>query len=182
MAFMEFERFQENGERFVRDTGKQFSLAGWNNGLLYKAWEKKGCPLDEGWHVSADELIQIRSSGSQDSSTRLLGIDWNPGWKSGIGLIELLDVYAYTYGNESGGASWTPLMLRMRDVLYLDDMEISRKDEILSRIHEPSQEKPDFVEFLYITGNDKYWNWGMNGKTNAAFLEQPARDYFRPFF
>lgn len=179
---MVFERFQEEGERLVRDTRKQFSLAGWNNGLLYKAWEKNGGPLDKGWHVSADELIQIYSGGSQSKSTRMLGIDWNPGWKNGIGLIELLDVYAYTYGNGSGEASWTPIMLRMRDVLYIEDMDISKKDEILSRVQEPSQKKSDFVEFLYITGNDKYWNWGMNGMTNAAFLEKPAREYFRPFF
>lgn len=49
----------------------------------------------------------------------------------------------------------------------------------MKQLPEPSDDTPDFVEFLYLQGN---WNWGMNGITNAAFLRGKARAYFREFF
>jgi len=35
---------------------------------------------------------------------------------------------------------------------------------------------------LYLNGTDRGWNWGRNGMTNAAFLQNSARDYFRKYF
>jgi len=40
----------------------------------------------------------------------------------------------------------------------------------------------EFVEFLYLQGDDGGWNWGRNGSTNAAILHGEAREYFRKFF
>ena len=180
MAFLEFERFTENGKRFVRNSGQEFSLAGYN--LLYKAWESKGRPINDGWHVSDNELVLIHSDGQHDNSSRLLAIDWNPHSKKEIGLVELLDVYGFTWGNDDNTALWTPLMLRGRDLHYKSYKQLSnsRKAEILSKLPEPRSDTTDFVEFLYLKGHG--WNWGMNGMTNAAFLHEEARDYFRRFF
>ena len=186
MAFLEFECFQTEGERLIRPTGNTFSLAGYH--LIYQAWQQQGHPLDEGWSVSQDDLIRIHSAGTHDSTTRRLVIDFDPNATWRIGLVELLDVHAYTWGDGNDRPSWTPLMLRLRDVFYEEydpPLDGSRKNSILARLPEPKSDATDFVEFLYLTGdahNGCRWNWGRNGMTNAAFLYGAARDYFRKFF
>lgn len=185
MALIVFERFKENKETFIRDTGEKYSLAGWSNGLLYKAWEKKGKPLDKGWQVSADELIHIYSGKEHSASTRLLGIDWHPDSKKRIGVIELLNVYAFTWKDDNGGAEWTPLMLQLRELLYIyktEHIEDGEKEKNLTKIPNPSLPQGDIVEFLYLHGDDGSWRWGRSGMTNAAFIHDEARDYFRKFF
>ena len=75
-------------------------------------------------------------------------------------------------------------MLRLRDVFYEEyDPEITdqQKNEIMQQLPEPNDDS-DFVEFLYLNGPDKGWNFGSNGRTNAAFLQGEARAYFRHFF
>ena len=158
MAFLEFECFQTEGERLLRPTGNKFSLAGYQ--LIYQAWTRRGQPLDTGWHVSEEELIQIHSAGTHDSATRRLVIDFHPNATWRIGLVELLDIYAYTSSNEDG----------------------LQKKEILERLPDPDPDAADIVEFLYLKGHDGGWNWGKNGMTNAVFLKGCARDYFRRFF
>ena len=185
MAFLEFKRFQKQGERLLRPTGKSFILAGHKNGLIYKAWKQQGMPLDTGWQVSRDELLRIHSKGEYDSSTHRLVIDFDPNADWRIGLIELLDVYAFTWSNGNGAPDWTPLMLRLTDVFYGEydpPLDSSQKNEILNGLPEPEPDAPDFVEFLYLQGPDRGWNWGMNGMANAAFLHDDAREYFRQFF
>ena len=183
MSFLRFERTNGNrGLGVLQPTGEHFRLAGYN--LIYQAWKIRGQPLDHGWHVSADELIRIDSNGLHTYDTRRMVIDFDPNARWRIGLIELLDVYAYTWGNGSGEASWTPLMLRLRDVFYEEyDPEITnhQRNEIMQQLPEPNDDS-DFVEFLYLKGCDGSWNWGMNGRTNAAFLQGEARAYFRQFF
>lgn len=186
MAFLEFKCFPIGGERFIRPTGKKFILAGCRKGLIYQAWQQRGKPLDAGWHVSEDDLIRIHSAGAHDSSTLRLVIDFDPNATWRIGLIELLDVYAYTWSDGNGRPAWTPLMLRLRDIFYKEDydppLDSSQKDRILARCPEPNPDADDFVEFLYLNGHVRGWNWGENGMTDAAFLHGAARDYFRQFF
>ena len=162
----------------LRPTGEHFRLAGYN--LIYQAWEERGKPLDEGWHVSAAELIRIHSSGLQTYDTRRMVIDFCPNDRKRIGLVELLDIYAYTWGYGTGEAHWTPLMLRLRDLYHIGfDHEITKqqKERKIKKLTEPNDDS-DFVEFLYLQG----WNFGRNGMTNAAFLKGEAREYFRRFF
>ena len=99
--------------------------------------------------------------------------------------MELLDVYAYTWGDDTGGPSWTPLMLRLRDTFYEEydpPIDEAQKTEILSDLEELGPDTKDFVEFLYLNGPAYGWNWGKNGMTNAVFLQGAAREYFRKFF
>ena len=44
MAFLEFERFQKEGKTFIRLTGREFKLAGYN--LIFKAWKRRAMPLN----------------------------------------------------------------------------------------------------------------------------------------
>lgn len=182
MAFLIYELTDQAHSPILKPTGETFSLAGHN--LIYRAWQKSGQPTDQGWHISADELIRLHSDGQESYGTRRLIIDFDPKAKRRIGLIELLDIYAYTHGYGSGEASWTPLMLRMRYAFYKEyESEITEehKSRIIGTIP-LSEDGNDFVEFLYLNGPDKGWNWGKNGMTNAAFLQGDARAYFRKFF
>ena len=168
MAFRMFERtIGRAGIGVLRPTGKSFSLAGFN--LIYQAWQHRGEPLNEGWQVSANELVKLYSDGVQTYDTRRLLIDCHS--RGHIGLIELLDVYAYTWGTD-GRAVWTPVMLRLQDVY-----EGKKWDSSMAFLEPESG--PDFVEFLYL--NAPKWNWGT-GTATAAFIHGEAREYFRKFF
>jgi hypothetical protein len=183
MAFLLFERTVVDGRPVIRPTGSTFSLGGYN--LIYQAWQAHGSPVDMGWHATADELIQLQTNQVHDYTTRRLVIDFDPTTTRRIGLIELLDVYAYTWGDGNGGPSWTPIMLKLRDVYYAEydpPINQARKAAILADLAEPAPDSPDFVEFLYLNGPGYGWNWGKNGMTNAVFLQGAARDYFRQFF
>jgi len=76
-------------------------------------------------------------------------------------------------------------MLRFRDVYYEEfetQLVPAQKITILNRLPEYKADSLDFVEFLYLNGDSRSWNWGRNGMTNAAFIQGSARDYFRQFF
>jgi len=178
MPFLVYEKQDD----YLFATGKHFSLAGYN--LIYRLWEKAGRPINQGWHMSADDLIQEHTGGKGTIDTHALLVNFHPGAKTRIELIEILDIYAYTYpGETQDTAGWKPMMLRLRDVFYEEyKHEISReeKTEKLKRLKAPVSDE-DFIEFLYLNGDDKGWNWGSNGMTNAAFIHGPARQYFRQF-
>ncbi len=75
-------------------------------------------------------------------------------------------------------------MLKLRDVLYEEfekDISDGEKEKKIKVLKDPGNEE-EFVEFLYLNGSDKGWNWGRNGMTNAAFIHGPAREYFRKYF
>ena len=183
MAFLLFERDVVGGRSMIHPTGTGFSLGGYN--LIYRSWLAHGSPVDTGWRTTSDELIQILTDQVHSYANRRLIIDFDPNATWRIGLIELLDVYAYTWSDGNGGPSWTPLMLRLRDVHYEEydsPIDQAQKTEILCDLPEPALDSPDFVEFLYLNGPAYGWNWGKNGMTNAVFLQGAARDYFRKFF
>jgi len=183
MAFLLYEKLLQNGAPALRPTGEHFRLAGYN--LVYQAWEKRGRPTNQGWHVSADEIITLHTGGAHNHQTRRLIIDFHPSAKRRIGLIELLDIYAYTHqANAPGEAAWTPMMLRLQDVLYKEfdhDITPEEKQDVIVSIPEPETGE-DVVEFLYLNGPDKGWNFGRSGSTNAGFIHTAARKYFRRFF
>lgn len=179
---MTFLVYQSDGS-FLEKTGLNFRLAGFN--LVHRIWESRGRPTDRGWHISRDDLIaNYEPSGKPERPYRFL-IDFDPDAKWRIGLVELLDIYVYTFaGTEHGKAKWSPMMLRLRDVLYEEfdgDIPPEEKEKRIARIPEPDS-NDDFVEFLYLNGSDQGWRWGMNGMTNAAFIHGPAREYFRQYF
>jgi len=179
MAFMIYER-ETGGDAYnLKSTGQKFSLAGRN--LIYQAWKQKSRPLDEGWEVSADELIRLQSNQEHSINDRCLIIDFDPASKKRIGLIELQHVYAFTQKGEDGNATWTPFMLKLQDVFYKEypsGFDPHQKENI--RL--PISGNKEFVEFLYLNGESSAWTWGMSGRTNAVFLQGKAREYFRKYF
>ena len=131
-------------------------------------------------------LVRLATNGDHTAATRRLIIDFDPNAKWRIGLIELLHVYAYTYqGKEPGTVEWTPLMLKMRNLFYEEYEQDMLSGEEKTRRIAVLPERPDvseFVEFLYLNGTRRGWNWGRNGSTNAVFIGDSAREYFRRFF
>ena len=179
MAFLIYERLNNNGADLLRATGKRFSLAGYN--LIYYAWQKRGKPTNQGWRVDANELIQIYSEGKNSYEDLRLIIDFDPGSTKRIALIELLEIYVYSYeAGNSSRASWSPMMLKIRTVYYDDGYEHITKEEKNKKISEfpANYSEEDTVEFLYLRGDREGWNWGSNGRTNAAFISGDARKIF----
>jgi len=182
MAFLVYKKSEKNGKDILEATGEHYVLGGRN--LIYMAWEKRGKPINKGWHVNADELIQIYSQGKNTYENLRLLIDFNPRSDSSIGIIELLDIYSYTYGDLKGNAIWTPMMLKMRYIMEeVFDKPISKseKDNFIFKISREYGEK--FIEFLYLQGELKKpnWGWGSNGRTNAAFILKEPLSYFKKF-
>ncbi len=180
MTFMLYRPTHSNGQVVYQTTGQTFKMAG--NNLIKKAWTHFGCPIDEGWKASADDLIRILTDGSESFETLRMFVDFHPRSRKRVGIIEILDVFAYTFGNTPTEPRWTPFMLRLRDIFYDEDItpELTDKSkaEILSSFDEP-EEVSESVEFLYM---NRDWGWGRNGMTNAAFISGDARRYFRQFF
>lgn len=174
MAFMLFKKGRDNGVTYYSDVQQGYKLAGYN--LLYKAWTKRNKPVECGWSVTADDLLQEHGKEFNHDSHALV-IDFDPNSKNRIGLVEIEAIHIYTYGNRDG-AFWSPMMLELRDVYYdeFDEPLASiQKQEIFARL-ELSASRKKIIEFLYLQGG---WNWGRNGGTNAAFIYEDARTYFQ---
>ena len=179
MAFMIFRKQRSGSDVCYADAGQGYKLAG-TSGLLYKSWVKRNRPVESGWSVTADDLL--REHGDEfNSQDFALVIDFHPSAQHRIGLVEIEAIRVFTYGDKDG-ASWSPMMLELREVYYDEDFDEpltqARKDELLSRCS-LSTIRRTIVEFLYLQGG---WNWGRNGSTNAAFIHDEAREYFQEFF
>ena len=165
------------------NTGQEFHLAG--NRLLRQAWQARNCPVNTGWSVGADELIQLLTNGAETYESRRLIIDYHPSSMDRIPLIEILEVFVFNWGTANPIAvEWTPLMFRMRNVWeHWSNARMSQteRDLLKTSIVNPPY-GGEFVEFLYLKGDEGGWNWGRNGSTNAAFIHDAARDYFRQNF
>ncbi len=183
MAFLVYRVLPDREVETLEATGNHFSLAGHN--LIYQLWEKTGKPLDKGWHLSANDLINVYSKGKGSYETLRFIIDFDPTSKRRIGLIELRGIYIFTYPDgQSQQALWSPMMLCLRDVrCKVFDTELTPEDKKTKiSVIKPKYGKEEFVEFLYLQGDNKGWNWGVNGRTNAAFIYGKARKYFQRHF
>ena len=182
MTFHIFAREQRDGHDVLHLTGDQFRLAGHN--LLYRAWVNRDKPILQGWSVSADELIRLCSDEADSYATRRLIVDYLPSNMTRIPLVEIQEIFLFNWGGQAqGSVDWTPMMLRMRDVRdEWSGVPIS-KEERSARMAELEIDAygTDFVEFLYLQGDNGGWNWGRSGATNGTFLHGQARDYFRQF-
>jgi hypothetical protein len=176
MAFMLYEKQYKKGKDIYINIDEPYRLAGYN--LIYEAWERKGKPVNSGWLLSKKEM----SDSFEDGKEYAFLIDFDPSSDYRIGIIEINKIYVYTYGdNKDKTVWWSPLMLELNDILNLteDDIDLKEKAKILRRIEIDSNKK-SFIEFLYLNGEK--WNWGRNGSTNAAFIQDEARAYFKQFF
>jgi hypothetical protein len=183
---MFFKKENKNEKLFYVNDYSDFKMAGWE-GLIYQTWIRREKPLG-GWTITHQQLLETYSLQYNDESCTnenyALVIDFHPSSKDRIALIEIERIHVYTYGTEDKYAYWSPMMLELRKLYYDDEIEEfseEYKKNILEDI-EVSENREQIVEFLYLNGDDYCWNWGRNGMTNAVFIEQDARNFFRPFF
>lgn len=186
MSFLFFKKENKNNKQYYVFDEDEFVLAGNKNGLIYHTWCKKGKPL-QGWSATADELLQTYTSRYPNDvcsgDSHALIIDFHPKSKDRIGLVELDRIHVYTYGDEED-IEWSPMMWELRKVYYeegIADFTTELKQKLFKEV-EVKESREKFIEFLYLKGDDYSWNWGKNGMTNAVFLDEEARDFFRPFF
>ena len=191
MAFYLYKREErEEGDKIKEwfQQVRNVKLAGYNT--IYKLWEQKGKPLDQGWHITRNDIATILTEGNGNHNSHRLIIDFypNPKSKQDIALIEVLDIYAYTYKNQIGKASWTVLMLRLRRVRE----EEFKETEITKKLEDEKKEFSidkredesglDVFEFIYLLGEKEGFTAGQVGRFNAAFIDKDARRYFKNFF
>lgn len=165
-------------QHFERE--KEVPIYGKN--VIYKLWVQQEEPIDVGWHVTSYNLLNALTEGAGTYDSHRLIIDIEPKSKKGINLVEILDIYGYTFKN-----GYIILMLRLREILYcefdtektqkeVDDMK--KKFYIKNPKNDPAE---DIFEFIYLKG-DKGWQPGKVGFVNAAVIPKEARTYFKQFF
>lgn len=180
MAFIIYRKEKRKNKQFYIHNDGSYKLAG--KGLIYDLWIKNGKPKNKGWSISASDLLKEYNE-EYSAETHSLVIDFHPNSTYRIGLIEIEKIHLYTFGNNET-AYWTPMMLELRDVFYDEEYEDLKPDKKRKEIEEIEiqESRQKIVEFLYLNGDDQSWNWGRNGMTNAAFLHDESRDYFRKYF
>ena len=177
MAFIIFKKEKIKDKLFYIHNDESYKLAG--IGLIKNLWEKNKNPINKGWSISANDILKEHREEYADD-THSLVIDFHPSSTERIGLIEIEKIHLYTYG-KGKTAYWTPMMLELRDTFYEEDYEnltAEKKRKEINKI-KVNDERSQIIEFLYLQGN---WNWGRNGSTNAAFLHEESRNYFKNFF
>ncbi|MGO9567824.1 MAG: hypothetical protein ACLP5H_09815 [Desulfomonilaceae bacterium] len=171
---MPFCLYRVDGQDLVRV--RPVSMGGKNT--IYGGWVRRGSPLDQGWHMNSDEIISQTEKGGTYHSHRII-IDLEPKAPRHVILLEILDIYAFTYAlnNEP---DWTALMFRMRDAFFHQEAEMdAAKKENLKQRFQPIDDKRDIFEFVYLQGN---WNPGGVGGWNAPLLHPESLAYFKQFF
>jgi len=158
------------------------SLAGYN--VIYNRWKIKGEPRNEGWQIDSDDLVNELQPMVGDAYNPMVLIDYDPSGKGEVVLLQIKDIYAYTYAcKDTGEVWWTPIMLRLQKVFGRDlpsALDEKHKRDLISSFNPEYQE--EVVEFLYMQGEKKGWIWGRVGMVNAALIPPGAREYFRQYF
>lgn len=161
-----------NSDNLYTNQGN-ISIAGYN--LIYSFWDNNKKPLNEGWKILNSEIKTYFNNDNKYKDCKLL-IDFFPSSTEEIVMMEIIDIYIYTYG-EDKKAIWSPLMLKLRDCYYDDNFK--EKDISKIKLYEYNE---DIFEFLYISGDDRGWRWSKVGRVNGALLHKPAREYFKKYF
>lgn len=179
MSFIIFNKRNTGNKTLLTNTGQHYSLAGRN--LIYNLWLKQGKPVNEGRHITADDILKEQSPELTSCNAELI-IDFHPSSRERIGLVSLKDIFIFTHGY-AGTAYWSPMMLFLKDVFYEEyeeELSEEKKSEIITLIPW-NERKEKIVEFLYLNGDDRGWNWGRNGMTNACFLHEETMEYFKKY-
>lgn len=178
MPFFIHKRYWEN-DIFWYEKLRQTSLGGGN---AKKIWNAVGSPINSGWHVTRDKIIEVLMGEEYDSSSYIFLIDLKPNPDHEIVILELLDVWGYTYGNsENSVVYWSPIMLKMQSIYYAEPPHSKEKKNKILKCFTENREEKEIFEFLYLQGDSGNWNWGQTGNVNAALLHPPALDYFKQF-
>ena len=160
---------------------KQIPLAG-KNGIIYRLWNKIG-KLKNRWHISKKDIIVDVRGTQSDYAQYTVIIDAAPSVKNLVDLVELQEIFVYTYLNdESKTADWSNLMLVVKDILWEEKVSEEQKESLTKKFSRPPTLGDDIFTFLYLHGETRAWNFGRLGQMNGAWIHKPAREYFKTVF
>ena len=146
---------------------KQISLAGKNS--IYRLWNKMGRPIKIGWHISKKDIIVNVRGTESDYAQYTVIIDAAPSVKNLVDLVELQEIFVYTYGNdESKTANWSNLMLVVKDILWEENVSDAQIESLTKKFSRPLTLGDDIFTFLYLYGEKRAWNFGRLGQMNGA--------------
>lgn len=165
---------------------RSISLAGYN--AIYNLWTKNNKPINQGWHADLNDLVSLitESTGNEDNYRVIIDFDPKANWR--IALVEIINIYAFTYGNKTTDEVWwTPIMLELRDVWVDEELKkplnIEEKAKEIKAFEISNRNLENtIIEFIYLRGDDGGWNFGRVGGANATFISGDARTYFRNYF
>jgi hypothetical protein len=182
MAIYLYQQINTDGKIIFKQVGTT-PLAGHN--IIYNQWKKKGEPKNEGWHISFTDIESELIDKISPCNRPALLIDYDPGGEEEVVLLQVIDIYPYTYADrETGLIWWSPMMLKMKKVYYHKLTGPINPDQrqnliITFDLHDHNEE---FVEFLYVQGEKGGWSWGKTGRVNAALIPPEARKHFQKYF
>ena len=181
MGLYLYKHIQE-GENTRYELIDGISLAGYN--VIYNQWREKGEPRNEGWQIDSNDLVGEMQDKVPPGYHPAILIDYDPSAKEEAVLLQVNDIYAYTYAcKDTGKVWWTPIMLRLQKVFgrnLPEGFDPEQRKDLISRFDAEYQE--EVIEFLYLQGEKKGWIWGRVGRVNAALIPPEAREYFRRYF
>jgi hypothetical protein len=158
-------------------------LAGAN--AIFHIWQQKGEPRNQGWHINSNDLSNHFKDKVPAGSCPTVVIDYDPRGKEEIVLLQILDIYPYTYANKNTGEVWwSPMMLRMKKIFGKQPsapINVDERHGLIAKFDLYDFDE-EIVEFLYVQGKKGGWNSGMVGRVNAALIPPEARMYFRKYF
>lgn len=185
MAHLLYSVIKTNNEKQLALKG-DYHLAGKHKGLIYALWNDRGCPMDEGWHITKSNLIdKVNQTLHTQDDLRFI-VDWFPKAKDWIAFKEIEDIYVYSESwptSSSEREFWTILMLVLKDVqVAIDGKPVADAKRQFSYADQQVSEFEKTYEFLYLKGKQHGWVYGTSGMTNAAFIRGNARKFFSKYF
>ena len=144
--------------------------AGTSDGMIHpfvKAYAPKANVFP--WHATANDLLA--ESGVSAKGHSLIA-DLKPATRGNVTLMELTDVWGYSY------AEWTPIALRLES-LYTD-RAVGDPERFRQRFHDEGCSRHPVHQFLYLQGGLRggSWTWGPVGSVNGVLLWPDALKYF----
>jgi hypothetical protein len=177
--FLKYNRKTQKEGTVYKNIGN-FSLAGYKNGLIFKALNKKyeneikEIKNNEGfeWNISADNMI---ASIKNDSTCDSLIIDAKPNNEQDILLLEIENIWGRTED------VWTPILLELNEIPTKKPYAGFDKNNFM--IDNGLEQKKVFT-MLYLNGSFKdgkregIWNFSGRSPTNSIFLWPETLKYF----
>lgn len=176
-------------EKRTLDSGSSYKMisevpiAGHN--LIYNTWLNKGKPINAGWEITENDILENFKNAASVNSCPALIIDFDPKGKEEITLLEMVHIYAYTYADKTTEEIWwTPILPKMYEIKpkkHFSKCKSPRERKAIISEFESTGYGNEIVEFLYLQGEKHGWNWGMVGRVNGALIYSDARKYFKPY-
>lgn len=170
MTFLLYGKRHKRNGCYEYNRAGEFSLAGYVNGLIYRAIKDKLPKEDYAWTLERDTLLE---AAEVDPTTHALVTDLKPSVQTERNIFEIIAVLGYSYN------TWTPIMLCL-ETLFTDYIKPGTAAALKARFDDSESLRTPVHTFLYLNGGyaDGDWNFGPIGSVNGALLWPDALGHF----